>query len=120
MIAQSQQKRKPVIDARNQGTSPVTVPMRILVLEVSVTALEPVPNVTNAERKAILPAIALPVVLVVGTADTAAAKATAVADTVEDVLPTRIATHAEASATWPGIALKGRDRSVTTAANLGI
>ena len=92
----------------------MTVPMQILVLGGSVTAVELVPSVTNVARKATSPAIAPPAVLAVDTADIAAAKATVVADTVGDALPIRIATHAEASATWLGIALRGRDRSATT------
>jgi hypothetical protein len=96
----------------------VTAPMRMPVPGGSVTALEPAPNVTNVARKATLLAIALPVVLVADTADTAAAKATAVADTVGGALPIRIATHAEALATWLEIALRGRDRSAITVGTL--
>jgi len=120
VIVPSQQKRRPAIAARNRGTSPVTVPTQILVLVGSVTALELAPNVTNVARKVILLVIALPAVLVVDTVDTAAAKATVVADTVGGARLIRTATHVEALATWPEIALRGRDRSATTVVNLDI
>ncbi|KAI9777000.1 MAG: hypothetical protein M1839_009144 [Geoglossum umbratile] len=121
VIAPSRQRRRHAIAARNQDTSPVTAPIRIPVLGVSVTAPEPALNVTNAERKAISLAIALLAVLVADTADTVAAKDTVVvAATVEGVLPIRTATHAEGLATWPEIVLRVRGRSVTTVENLGI
>ena len=118
MIALSRQKRRPVIAAKKRDTFPVIVPTLMLVLGGSVIVPEPAPNATNVARRAILLAIALPVVLVADTADTVAAKATGVADMVVGAPPIRIATHAEALATWLEIVLRGRDRSATTVGSL--
>ena len=111
MIVPSQQKRRRAIAARNQGISPVIVPMRIPVLGGSVTALELALNATNAARKAILPAIAPPTMPPVDTAGTAVD--IAVTGMVGDARPIRTAIHAEDLDTWPEIAPRGRAKSAT-------